>query len=119
MKKRCAWYLRVKLKAHNELPYTEGEKFLEVMSMDQRARVWPVEEGGGSSSGGPAVPQDVKESEPVKKLVAPTVPTAKYREEHMASGYAVFRTWCRECCIGRGRVHLHRAGGRETTERQR
>ena len=50
VKKRCAWYLRVKLKPHSELPYNEGEEFLEVMSMDQRAGVWPVEEGGGSSS---------------------------------------------------------------------
>ena len=68
VKKRCAWYLRVKLKPHNELPYSEGEEFLEVMSMDQRAGVWPVEGGGGSSSSGPAVPEDVEEGEPVKKL---------------------------------------------------
>ena len=67
--------------------------------MDQRAGVWPVEEGGGSSSSGPAA------GEPVKKLVAPTA----------TSGHAVFRTWFRECCIGRGRMHQHRAGGRETT----
>ena len=64
---------------------------------------------------GPAVPEDVEENEPVKKLVAPTTPAATDREEHMASGHAVFRTWCRECCIGRGRMHQHRAGGRETT----
>ena len=32
VKKRCAWYLRVKLKPHSELPYNEGEEFLEVMS---------------------------------------------------------------------------------------
>ena len=74
VKKRCAWYLRVKLKPHVELPYTESEEFLEVMSMDQRAGVWPVEEGGGSSSSGPAVPEDVEESELVKKLVAPNRP---------------------------------------------
>ena len=112
MKKRCAWYLRVKLKPHNELPYSEGEEFLEVMSMDQRAGVWIVEEGGGSSSSGPAFHEDVEEGEPVKKLMAPTAPKA---EEHTASGHAIFRTWCRECCIGRGRVHQHRAGGKETT----
>ena len=104
VKKRCAWYLIVKLKPHNELPYTESEEFLEVMSMDQRACVWPVEEGGGSSSSGPVVPEDVEESEPVKKLMAPTARTE--REEHMASEHAVFRTWCRECCIGRGRMHI-------------
>ena len=115
VKKRCAWYLRVKLKPHNELPYTESEKFLEVMSMDQRAGVWPVEEGGSSGSSGPAVSEDIEESEPVKKLVAPTAPTATDREEGTASGHAAFRTWCRECCIGRGRLHQHRAGGRETT----
>ena len=68
---------------HNELPYTESEEFLEVMSMDWRAGVWPVEEGGGSSSSGPAVPEDVEEREPAKKLVAPTAPTATDREEHM------------------------------------
>ena len=115
VKKRCSWYLRVKLKPHNELPYTECEEFLEVMSMDQRAGVWPVEEGGSSSSSGPAFPEDVEESEPVKRLVAPTAPTATDREEHTASGHAVFRTWCHECCIGRGRMHQHRAGGREIT----
>ena len=115
VKKRCAWYLRVKLKPHNKLPYTESEEYLEAMSMDQRAGVWPVEEGGGLSSSGPAVPEDVEEGEPVKKLVAPTAPTATDREEHTASGHAVFRTWCRECCIGRGRMHQHGPGGRETT----
>ena len=52
---------------------------------------------------------------PMNKLVAPSAPTADDREEHTASGHAVFRTWCRECCIGRGRMHQHRAGGRETT----
>ena len=76
MKKRCPWCLRVKLKPHSELPYAEGEEFLEVMSMDRRAGVWLVEEGGSSSSSGPAVPEDVEESEPVKKLVVPTAPTA-------------------------------------------
>ena len=77
VKKRCARYLRVKLKPHSELPHSEGEEFLkEVMSMDQRAGVWPVEEGGGSGSSGPAVPEDVEEGEPVKKLVTPTAPTA-------------------------------------------
>ena len=75
----------------------------------------PVEEGRCSSSSGPAVLEDVEESEPVKKLVAPTAPTGTDREHHMASGHAVFRTWCRECCIGRGRMHQHRASGRVTT----
>ena len=69
VKKRCGWYLRVKLKPHNELPYSKGEEFMEVMSMDLRAGVWLVEEGGCSSSIGPAVPENVEESEPVKKLV--------------------------------------------------
>ena len=93
VKKRCAWYLRAKLKPHNELPYTESEEFLELMSMDQRAGVWPVSEGGSSGSSGPAVLEDVEESEPVKKLVATTVPTATDREEPTASGHAVFRTF--------------------------
>ena len=54
----------------------------------------------------------VQQFELVKKLVAPTAPTATDWEEHMASGHAASRTWCRECCIGRGRMHQHRAGGR-------
>ena len=115
VKKRCAWYLTVKLKPHNQPPHTESKEFLQVTSMDQRAAVWPVDESGSSGSCGPAVPEDAEESEPVKKLVAPTAPTATDREEHTASGRAVFRTWCRECCIGRGRMHQHRVGGRETT----
>ena len=111
-KERCAWYSRVKVEPHSGLPYSKGEEFLEVMSMDQTAGVWLVEEGGGSSSSGPAVPEHVEESEPVKKLMAPT---ASDREEYTAIGHAVFRSWCRECCIGRGRMHEHRAGGKETT----
>ena len=83
--------------------------------MDQRAGVWPVEEGKCSSSSGPAVTEDVEEGGPVTKLVAPTAPTASDREEDTASGHAVFRTWCRECRIGPGRLRHHRAGGRETT----
>ena len=46
-----------------------------------------------------AVPEDVEEGEPVKKLVAPTAPTASDREAHTASGH----------------MHQHRAGGNETT----
>ena len=115
VQKRCVWYLRVKLKPHSELAYNEGEEFLEVMSMDQRAGVWPVDEGGSSGSSGPTIPEDVEESEPVKKLVAPTAPIATDQEEPTASGHAVFRTWCRECCIGRGRMYQHRVGGRDTT----
>ena len=72
-------------------------------------------EGGGSSRSGPTVPEDVEEGELVKKLVTPTAPTASDREEHTASGHAVFRTWCHECGIGRCQMHQHRAGGRETT----
>ena len=98
VKKRCAWYLRAKLKPHSELPFKEGEEFLEVMSMHQGAGVVPVEAGGSSSSSGPEVPEDVEKSVPLKKLVAPT---AAEREEHTAIGHAVFRTWCHECCIGR------------------
>ena len=50
----------------------------------------------------------------VKKLVAPSVPTAADPEEHTARAHAVFRTRCRECCIGRVQIHQHRSGGRET-----
>ena len=77
--------------------------------------MWMKVEAQSSSGKAVPFPDDVEEGEPVKKLVAPTAPTATDREEHMASGHAVFRTWCRECCIGRGRMHQHRAGGKETT----
>ena len=108
-------YLRAKLEPHSQLPFKEGEEFLEVMSMGQGAGVLPVGEGGSSSSSGPGVPEDVKESAPVSKLVAPSPPSAAEREEHTASRQSVFRTSCRECCIGRCRRHQHRSGGRETT----
>ena len=84
VKKRCAWYLRVKFRPHSELPYAEGEEFLEVMSLDRGAGVRPVEGGGSSSSSGPAVPEDAEESALVKNLVAPSAPTAADREEHTA-----------------------------------
>ena len=35
--------------------------------MDQGAGVWPVFEGGSSSSSGPMVPEDVEESTPVRE----------------------------------------------------
>ena len=44
LKKRCAWYLRVKLKPHSELPHAEGEEFMEVMSLDRGAGVRLVRE---------------------------------------------------------------------------
>ena len=72
VKKRCACYLRVKLKPHSELPYAEGKEFLEVMSLDRGAGVLPLQKGGSSSFSGPAVPEDVEESAPVKKLAAPS-----------------------------------------------
>ena len=93
VKKRCARYLRAKLKPHSELRHNEGEEILEVMSMDQRAGVSLVEGGGSSSSSGPVGAEDGEESEPVKKLVAPTAPTAADLEEHTVSWHAVFRTW--------------------------
>ena len=73
-----------------------------------------MEEGGSSSSSAPTGPGDVEESALVKKLVAPSASTEADWKEHTASGHAVFRTWYRECCIGRGRMHQHDAGGRET-----
>ena len=83
---------------------------MEVMSLDRGVGVRPVQEGGSSSNGGPAVPEDVEESALVKKLVAPSVPTADDWEERAASGHSVFRTWCRECFVGR--THQHGAGQR-------
>ena len=69
VKKRCAWYLRAKLKPHRELPFTKGEEFLEVMSMDQGAGVWPVFEGGSSSSSGPTVPLQHRQQKTAKSTL--------------------------------------------------
>ena len=47
MKHRCAWDLRVKLKPHSELPYAEGEEFLQVTSRCiewQASGLWKEEE---------------------------------------------------------------------------
>ena len=91
VKKRRAWYLRVKLKPHIELPYAEGEKFLQVMSLDRGAGVRLVEGGGSSSrSGSSSFLITSRRVAPVKKLVAPSAPTAA-ATEHTASGHAVFR----------------------------
>ena len=38
VEKRSAWHLGVKLKPHNELPYTESQEFLEVMSNGPESR---------------------------------------------------------------------------------
>ena len=107
VKKRSAWYLRVKLKPHNELPCIAKVKSSWRWcrwTREQACGLWKKVEGSGSS--GPAVPKDVEESEPAKRLAAPTAPTAADREEHTASGHAVFRSWCRECCIGRA-CYIH------------
>ena len=39
VKKRCVWYLRAKFKPRSELPYAEGEEFMEVMLLDRGAGV--------------------------------------------------------------------------------
>ena len=70
-----------------------------VVSLDRGAGVRLVQGGGSSSSSGPAVPEHVEESALVKKLVAPSAPTAADQEEHTASGHAVFRTGGRESAI--------------------
>ena len=106
---------RVKLKPHSELPYAEGEEFLEVMSLDQAAGVRPVEEGGSSSSSGPAVLEDVEESALVEKLVAPSAPNSgRPGKSALPAGMLCSGLGVASCCIGRGRMHQHRAGGRET-----
>ena len=66
----------MKVKLHSDLPYAEGEEFLEGLSLDRGAGVLPVQEGGCSSSDGPAVPEDVEESALVKKLAAPSAPNS-------------------------------------------
>ena len=79
------------------------------MSMDQRAGVWLVEGGGSLGSSGPAVPEDVEESELVKKLV----------QRHSEKSTWPVDMQCSEPGVASvaldARMHQHRASGRETT----
>ena len=58
-----------------------------VMLLDRGAGVRPVVQQRCSKT---------SRAVPMKKLVAPSAPTADDREEHAASGHAVSRTWCRD-----------------------
>ena len=50
VKKRCAWYLRAKLKPHRRVTIRRERIILELMSLDRGAGMRPVEERGSSSS---------------------------------------------------------------------
>ena len=43
----------------------------------------------------------------------PKMPSATEREEHEASGHAVYRTWCEHCVAAKGQGNPHRADGDE------
>ena len=51
------------------------------------------------------------EGAPVKRLKAPKGPTAEEREEHECSGHVPYRSWCKACVIGSGRMTPHCASG--------
>ena len=74
VKKRCAWYLRVNLKPHSELPYAEGEDFLEVMLLDRGAGARLVEEGGSSSSRWSSSSRRCRGECAGERFVAPSAP---------------------------------------------
>ena len=67
VKKRCVWYLRAKFKPRSELPYAEGEEFMEVMLLDRGAGVRPVQGGISNSRNPAAISNNVEESAPVEK----------------------------------------------------
>jgi hypothetical protein len=52
--------------------------------------------------------QDGEEAAPVKMQMVPLVPTQKMRDEHEASGHAVYRNWCNHCVGGWGLSRQHR-----------
>eukprot|EP00959_Pyramimonas_sp_CCMP1952_P224549 4695340-Pyramimonas_sp.AAC.1 len=74
VRKRRAWYLRVRLKPHEDLPFTSAQELSEVASMEDRG-IYPLDADVGT---------EAEEGTPVKKMVVPTRPTAAEREEHIA-----------------------------------
>ena len=47
------------------------------------------------------------ETPDVKCKPCPPVPSDKERDEHNASGHAIYRSWCASCVGGRGRSERH------------
>ena len=47
------------------------------------------------------VDQGAEEAEPPRKATSPTMPSAADVEEHRLT-HVPFRSWCTECCMGRG-----------------
>ncbi|CAK0811391.1 unnamed protein product [Prorocentrum cordatum] len=41
---------------------------------------------------------------PIRPMAKPRAHAEAEREEHGSGGHAVFRSWCRACCVGRGRM---------------
>ena len=54
-----------------------------------------------------------------KRLASPLQPTAEERDEHNASGHAVYRNWCRPCVLGRCREWPHGGGSSSSTGENR
>ena len=50
-----------------------------------------------------------EEVEILTELLHPGQPTKKQVEEHRTRGHMPFRSWCRWCCLGRGRSMQHHA----------
>ena len=70
-----------------------------------------------SSAGGAADSdmQGQEQASTVRARQAPAEPTQKERDDHEASGHAVYRNWCRACVAARGRSDAHPTTGRSET----
>ncbi|CAK0847540.1 unnamed protein product, partial [Prorocentrum cordatum] len=99
----AAWHLRLRLRPHEDLPFTSAQELCEVASMEGRG-ICPLDTGAC---------MEAEEGAPIKRLAAPARPTAAERQGHIAGGPSVFRARCRVCCAGRGRMHRRTSGGPE------
>ena len=105
LKKRRAWYLGVRL-----LPPDADVKPGHLHLTPPRGAAGSLQQVDGETAeakGSTADEHQGEEAAPSRKMVQPRTPTRAEREEHLASGHAVFRSWCRECCVGRGRMGHH------------
>ena len=58
--------------------------------------------------------EDKDENLEMQKPTLPTrpeVPSLTEREEHEASGHAVYRSWCEHCIAAKGQANPHKADG--------
>ena len=122
---RAVWVLRVRL----EPPQPLGGLVAPVGSSVEGAPMALELRGGDpqlppAGEPGGAVPVRAGESEPVveadeaalvRRLKPTRTPIALEREEHECSGHVPYRSWCRACVVGAGRMDPHCVAGDDQT----